>query len=305
MIPGEKLIIKMWDSLIDKGIGGLIEPWQIRRKSDAKAYSIAKQMLILAQAQADAEKIKDETYQYRNSKLVIKKSNNLESINKKIIHDSLINEVNIGKAILQAEEAIINDTELVLEDSNNKVDGDWLNSWQDYAKNITADNMQQLWGKLLAGEMKSPGSYSLRTLQFIYCLSKKEAEEISHLATYQIEDFIIKNIPLTMNEKLFPYFLKMEEFGIIQGVSGIKLNRQILSTDKLKYINQLQYGKTTILIKHNNPEKILNLEACPLTSLGQELLSLCKFQNNEKYLDKVVKLITKQRFKVCLNNVNI
>jgi len=30
--PGEKLIIKMWETLTEKGVGGLLRPWQIRRE---------------------------------------------------------------------------------------------------------------------------------------------------------------------------------------------------------------------------------------------------------------------------------
>lgn len=31
-IPGEKLIIKLWETIADKGIGSLLKPWQIRRE---------------------------------------------------------------------------------------------------------------------------------------------------------------------------------------------------------------------------------------------------------------------------------
>ena len=33
--PGEKLIIKLWESIADKGIGSLLKPWQIRREGRA------------------------------------------------------------------------------------------------------------------------------------------------------------------------------------------------------------------------------------------------------------------------------
>lgn len=35
-IPGEKLVIKMWESLIDKGVGGVLQPWQERRVGECR-----------------------------------------------------------------------------------------------------------------------------------------------------------------------------------------------------------------------------------------------------------------------------
>lgn len=35
-IPGEKLIIKIWDSVVDNGLASLLRPWQMRREGNAK-----------------------------------------------------------------------------------------------------------------------------------------------------------------------------------------------------------------------------------------------------------------------------
>ena len=38
---------------------------------------------------------------------------------------------------------------------------------------MSSEELQTLWGRTLAGEIKSPGSYSLRTLDFLKNLSHK------------------------------------------------------------------------------------------------------------------------------------
>lgn len=43
--PGEGLLIKLWETLMDKGIGGLLKPWQIKR--EAKAQFQARRLEIV------------------------------------------------------------------------------------------------------------------------------------------------------------------------------------------------------------------------------------------------------------------
>jgi len=42
--PGENLLIKLWETLADKGIGSLFKPWQIKREGKATAEVQAEAM---------------------------------------------------------------------------------------------------------------------------------------------------------------------------------------------------------------------------------------------------------------------
>ena len=57
-IPGEALLGKLWDTLADKAIGNLLKPWQIRREGKALIDVKRDEMLILAQAERDADAIR-------------------------------------------------------------------------------------------------------------------------------------------------------------------------------------------------------------------------------------------------------
>ncbi len=57
IIPGEKLIIKIWESTFDKGLGGLLSPYQIKHEGKARTEVRKNEMLVLAQAWRDAEDI--------------------------------------------------------------------------------------------------------------------------------------------------------------------------------------------------------------------------------------------------------
>ena len=56
--PGEKLLIRLWETLAEKGIGSILRPWQIRRVGRANIDVRAQELLLLAQAERDAEDIR-------------------------------------------------------------------------------------------------------------------------------------------------------------------------------------------------------------------------------------------------------
>ena len=320
-IPGEELIIRLWETLVEKGIGSLLKPGQIKREGRALLEVRKEELLVLAQAKKDAESIlaghKQIDSKFRLTQVTedtinpdSSKVNNpnvlyiVDKVEAKKNYKAIMSEINVNKAIIFAEEAIINDKEEAPSDkcTDQSIDDDWLNMWQENAGNISSEDLQQLWGKILAGEIKSPGRYSLRTLQFIRCLSKNEAEKISQLAAYNIEGCIFKDIPINAKEKTFDYFLHMQDLGIIQGADSIGLSTAYSSSVTNKYIKTLTYKEKVIIITNNDAAKILTLPALPLTSLGKELLSLCEFQSNETYIQEVMRNILRQGFKVELSN---
>lgn len=63
------------------------------------------------------------------------------------------------------------------------VSPDWLARFADESKDISEDDMQSYWGKILAGELDEPGSTSKRMLSFMRNLSSSEALVIEQLAS--------------------------------------------------------------------------------------------------------------------------
>ena len=72
-----KLMEKMWDSLFDKGIGGLLKPWQMRREAKASIDIKTEEMLKIAQAERLVKEI-------HKGNLSIEHDNNIKLIS----HDS-------------------------------------------------------------------------------------------------------------------------------------------------------------------------------------------------------------------------
>ena len=60
-------------------------------------------------------------------------------------------------------------------DDPTKYEFEWFIRFYEYAGKISNSDMQQLWGKLLAGELNKPGSVSYSLLHALYMMRKEEA----------------------------------------------------------------------------------------------------------------------------------
>ena len=56
--PGEALLIKLWETLAEKGVGGLLKPWQIKREALAQTQARQTELVALADAEREAEEIR-------------------------------------------------------------------------------------------------------------------------------------------------------------------------------------------------------------------------------------------------------
>ena len=59
--PGEKLAIKIWETITEKGIGGLLSPWQIKREGRARAEVRRQELLLEQQARQELDKLRFES----------------------------------------------------------------------------------------------------------------------------------------------------------------------------------------------------------------------------------------------------
>lgn len=317
---GEKLLIKLWETLAKDGIGSLASPWQIRREGKAHAEVRRDEMLILAQAEVEVQQIKQGKKKLLpDGRLVtisgkdpateevdflgrLEPTMSLEDFSEKIESqkkaDELQQEININKTINLAEEELLRTQQ---EPSDKEVDSDWLHRWRDNAKNTTSDELRQLWGRTLAGEIKSPGSFSLRTLEFIKNLSQEEALAIAKLGQFAVGRSIFK-VPLLEKEGIdLSFLLQMDDLGILNGVQGGQisgLELSIPSREPSKYSNVLINRNRILLIESEDSSKKLSLGCYQISKIGAEVLSLGDFSASEAYMRAIAAMIKQKGFEV-------
>nr|MBA3757236.1 DUF2806 domain-containing protein [Nitrosomonas sp.] len=164
---------------------------------------------------------------------------------------------------------------------------------------VSNANLQSLWGKLLAGEIKSPGAYSLRTIDFLRNLSSQDAKNIEKLFPFVINGCIFNGAEeLLLEEGLsYSFFLEMQQLGILSGVEALQMSTSY-DLPPPNYQFALTSHMFALIIKGNDSLRTFHLNIYSLTEIGKQLLMLGKFQPNIDYLKIAGISIKEQGFEV-------
>ena len=317
--PGEKLVIKLWETLTEKGIGSLLSPWQLGREGRARTEVRQHEVLMLAQAETDAADIRAGRKHLRSDgvllltnlpqstdprprmKLALTLVDAANYGARTAAATAARTEINASKAILFAEDQLAADSQ---NPPAGNIDEDWLFAWRENAGKVSAEDLQRLWGSVLAGEIKAPGKYSIRTLEFLKTLSKQEAELISQLASYVIDGRIARAQKTYLDSKglTFSRLLMMQELGVLSGVEAIGLSTTYTSIAPHKFTRALVSHGKALIIEHEDSSKALKIEIYMLTAVGRQVLGLGSFEPDVEYMRLVAKDILKQGFTAKLSD---
>ncbi|QIL91392.1 DUF2806 domain-containing protein [Microbulbifer sp. SH-1] len=318
--PGEKLLLKMWETLAEKGVGSLLAPWQEKRIAAARAEIRRREMLTLAQAEREVEAIKagKSAFQINPERKLLGNSTEnargierieptldlsvmAESIANRDLSDSIRKETNVARAIIKAEDILRNDKQ---DPPGDELDDDWLYSWRDYAGRVSVDELQDMWGRILAGEVKQPGSYSLRTLEFLKGLSRQEAVLISSAAKFVVGGRIYRKKDEFLEREgiQFAHLMLLQDIGVLSGVEAIGLNTTYQSSREDRFFRPLVAANKALLVEHENASKVLKSEVYLLTQVGLEILKIASFHVDEGYLMSVAQDFVKQGYTVTVGD---
>ncbi|WP_230582067.1 DUF2806 domain-containing protein [Xanthomonas arboricola] len=306
-MPGEKLVIKLWETVAEKGIGGLFRPWQIRREGRASIELKREELLTIAQAERDAELIRrgeqipsfvlpQISYNSNPSPVPSIEQRAAETT----LSDTIRREANVTRALLYAEQVLETEEQAPPEEA---VNDDWLFRWRDSASQVSSEELQNLWGRVLAGEVKSPGSYSLRTLEFIKNISKDEAEAIAKLSQFVIGGSTIyrgDNEDLDEFGINFNFLLNMQHLGVISGVEALGMTTTWKSIESSKFTQSFTSNSMVLIVTADDPSHTISAPTYLLTAIGAQVLSLGTFETNLEYLKKVAEHFKKQGVSVKL-----
>jgi hypothetical protein len=165
------------------------------------------------------------------------------------------------------------------EDAKAEIDNDWLNMFTRLAEDKSSEELQRLFGRILAGEIMRPGSFSLRTLQSVSALSKTEAEAISKFLPYVLGDKIVAFVG-TEPEIDLALRMQMDELGVAGNpseLSGIQI-RATLQPSGAAILTGL--GNGVIVVQNLSQKEIAyGVGGQPITKLGLELRSIATLQD--------------------------
>ncbi|MBZ9611162.1 TIGR03899 family protein [Rheinheimera maricola] len=184
--------------------------------------------------------------------------------------------------------------------ANQDVDPDWFQQFCELVLEISNKNMQQLWAKILAGEIAAPGKFSLKTLHSLKRMSYKEA-----LALQQAANLSFKTRQDPTPRIYFGYIRKPSLWRVLTGKNRAVLNLnqyglsypQILSLMDIGLLHNSeiesgslpsgqilnwQYQQTSINGTINSKDVVL--QYYKYTACGAELLPLLTTQPNLAYV---------------------
>ena len=199
VLPIDKLI-----DIVSNSIGKISKPYFDKKDVDTKAYEIeklaearAKEMKIIATAVKKNFQLTG-GIEYKEEKIVISSPKELPVETPQTIlinpplEDRTQERLNFQEAKKQLN--IENVTAFAAEELKNEppitdepLDEDWTTRFFNIAEEVSNEEMQALWGKILAGEIKQPKTYSLRTLELIRNLSKAEANTFMKVANFAVK----------------------------------------------------------------------------------------------------------------------
>ena len=86
---------------------------------------------------------------------------------------------------LNIENTISNAVPLLSNNSTpHDIDNDWIVQFFGFARNISDEDIQLLWSRVLAGEANAPGSFSKRTLRILSELEKEDGDMFSNVCNF-------------------------------------------------------------------------------------------------------------------------
>lgn len=161
-----------------------------------------------------------------------------------------------------------------------RVDQDWFASFIELAEHISNKTMQDLWAKILAGEISAPGSFSLKSLNTFRTMSIHEAKLLAKACSLAVSDNHRKNMRLISGASQTPgiinFFTGNRHYPINLSAFGLSYAELLTLADN--HLIFIQETETTPIKKGETLNFDYNGEPFNLTAKKHNaLLSFYKF----------------------------
>lgn len=254
--PADTLIKK-----VSSAIGGIFEPWQIKRVAKAEAES------HLLKAKTDIE-ITDLHRRAMNRFVEEQASQqeNMEEITKKAL------------------------PHLKDESNASRIEDDWVTNFFDKSRIVSDNDMQCLWARVLAGESNLPGTYSKRTVNFLGDFSKIDAKVFESLCRYGwfLGD---RFTPLVFNFKdriYIDYGIDINTLSHLDSIGLIQFNTtRIYSRPGFQKCLAAYYDEQPLTLTTKSENDTFFVGYVILTLVGDELARLCQTSSVDGFFDYV------------------
>lgn len=278
--------------VISAGVGQVSESYFIKNRAKAKAEEITLISSALHQASQEKglpieyksegisiwRKPEDGTFDIQDTTIQQRSNSRLEYQERK-------HQDNLEKITSAAAAELVHETTV----PGDEINEDWISRFFESAQSISSEEMQDLWGRILAGEIKKPGSYSLKALDLIRNLSKSDAsliEEMGKFSLFSNHGPFIATCDtkwLKKERNIYPnHHFKLAELGLLY-----PSDLSLMSFDNDDKQVVYQNGNHVLLIKKYRIKEPVYLPVWKYTAIGKELVGLVPDNYDQEYFVKI------------------
>jgi len=180
--------------------------------------------------------------------------------------------------------------------SSTPVDQDWMAQFFECSCDVSHEQMQRLWAKLLAGEVVKPGTFSRRTLTILRDMSPDDAEKFQRIARLVWTAGVAIIPRVAMDSEFFAEFqtsdgdlLDCEDAGLVNATGTVAMT---LGSGALFFGG----NRYDLIPPSATPPP--GIPVYPLTAAGRELYRICEPTQSPDFAVRVVELFRSRGFQV-------
>ena len=276
--------------------GTMLAPWKASKEAEAKritaqadadaqitkAKADASSLQIIADAQAKARQSLDAPIESGHGTLEI----NRDGVQQRIEFQERKRQSNIVSVVRAAADEL-GDKEV----PNHEPDPDWTARFFDSVQDVSSEEMQKIWAKILSGEVETPGRTSLRTLSILKDMSRSDAEALVKCAEYRISSFVfLDSYKKLSGDKGGTHFVHLEEIGLTYpSMSASHTLKLGIDGECIE-----EYQRQLLLIEGFPETEIeigFGIDAVIFTRPGLELAKFCEGKPNFECLSLFAKFL--------------
>ena len=195
---------------------------------------------------------------------------------------------NLETVVSHAYNELNDDSEV----SDEPVDDYWATRFFDMAADISGEDMQIIWGKILAGEIKRPNSYSIRTLELLRSLTTQEIQALKEtlpLVLIHGSDYFIIND----EEILKKYNINFDRLSMLIESNFLSPLTYVIEQIHLECGSDIPkqiFNKNHVICMscEGEGDRKFDINIYSLTSSGKELIKLLQPEGDKQYMLDVV-----------------
>lgn len=242
--------------------------------------------LSSAQTEKDIKLIENGIAEFRDGKFILNSEmiNNPTTVVGNIINNqTTIEQENVQQSLNKALEYLsgIEDHEV----SDDIIEQTFFNKWFNFSKEVSDDELQSLWGRLLAEELCSPNTINYLVLNTFSLMSKRQLESFLKIVPYTAYSHLIFYDNNRPKDEAFEGTSSFE----LQELQDLKLIKEFNSTFQTSfplssgtldnkdtpYISKSYKGNYVLFLKSESNKEV-SITAYQLTSIGQKALEIAE-----------------------------